>query len=89
MVDDDGRGAEAVGFSRTGGYRRAPRSLTAQTTSGDSCEGGEGVRRDRETSAVTNWRGGADHRRRLRGEIPAMQKRRAQMLGSRSFQVAR
>jgi hypothetical protein len=89
MVVDDGRDAEAVGFSRTGGYRRAPRSWTAQTTSGNSCKGGEGVRRDRETSAATNWRGRADHRWRLRGEIPAMQKHRAQMLGSRSFQVAR
>jgi hypothetical protein len=25
MVVDDGRAAEAVGFSRTSGYRRAPR----------------------------------------------------------------
>jgi hypothetical protein len=66
-----------VGCSWAGGYRWAPRSWTAPITSGDSYEGGKGVKRDRETSAVTNWRGRADHRQRLRGGIPAMQKRRA------------
>jgi hypothetical protein len=51
--------------------------------------GGKGVKRDRETSAATNWRGGADHRRRLHGKIPAMQNSRAQLLGSGSFWMTR
>jgi hypothetical protein len=78
-----------VGCSWAGGYRWALRSWMAQITSGDSYESGKRVKRDQETSAATNWRGGADHRRRLRGKIPAMQKRRAQLLGSGSFWMAR
>jgi hypothetical protein len=47
------------------------------------------TKRDRETSAAMNWLGGADHRRRPHGKIPAMQKRRAQIAGSESFYATR
>jgi hypothetical protein len=44
---------------------------------------------DWETSAAMNWLGGADHRRRPRGKILAMRKRRAQIAGSESFYATR
>jgi hypothetical protein len=89
MVDDDGRAAEAVGFSRTGYSRGARGSLVARIDLGSPCGGNQGVKVDRKTSAATDWRGGADHRRRLRGKFSMMHRLGAQLLGSESFWMAR
>jgi hypothetical protein len=78
-----------IGFSWVGGYRRPPMFWSPWITSGAACEGVQGVKMDQRTPAAMNRDGGAAHRRQLRRKFPSMQRRRAQLLRSGSFWMAR
>jgi hypothetical protein len=89
MVGDEVRAAETGGARGEGCCGDARGPLDARIGRGTPCGGNQGVKMDQDATTMRNSDGEAAHRRRFLWEIRSMPRRRASMLGSRSFWMAR
>jgi hypothetical protein len=63
--------------------------LVVRIGQGTPCGGNQGVKTDQDATMTRNSDGGAAHRQRFLWEIWSMPRRRAAMLGSGSFRMAK